>query len=94
VRVFRPLHEDGDADGKPIGGGEFFDVLLAESAVDTVADLDAGAEGADLDDDAVLIDGNDPGRGAPDRETFVREVGGELVQLLRYRLAGVSHGVS
>ena len=93
VRVLRPLHQDGDTDGEPVGGREFLDVLLAESAVDTVADLDAGAERADLDHDAVLIDGNDPGRGAPDRETFVREVGGELVQLLRYWLAGVSHGI-
>ena len=92
--VLRPLHEDGDADGEPVGGGEFFDVLLAEATVDTVADLDAGAERADLNDDAVLIDGNNPGRRAPDRKAFVREVGGELVELLRYRLAGVSHDVS
>jgi len=62
--------------------------------VDAVSDLDAGAEGADLDHDAVLIDGNDPGCGAADRETLMREVGGELVQVLRYRFAGVSHGVS
>jgi hypothetical protein len=59
--------------------------------VDTVANLHAGAEGADLDDDTVLIDGNDPGRRAPDRKTFVREVGGELVELLLHCLTCVSH---
>ncbi len=59
--------------------------------MDAVSDLHAGAEGADLNDDAVLIDGNDPGCRAPDRETFVREVGGELIELLGYRLTGVSH---
>lgn len=92
--VLRPSHEDGNADGEPIGGGEFFNVLLAEAAVDSVTDLHAGAEGADLNDDAVLIDGNDPGRGAANGKAFVREVGGELVELLRYRFAGVSHWVS
>lgn len=89
--VLRPSHEHGDADGEPVGGGEFLDVLLAETAVDAVSDLHRGAEGADLDDNPVLVDGNDPGRGAPDRETLMGEVGGELIELLGYRLTGVSH---
>jgi tRNA pseudouridine-54 N-methylase len=59
--------------------------------VDTVANLHAGTEGADLDDDTVFINGDHPGRGATDRKTLVREVQGELVELLLHRLASVSH---